>query len=224
MKFSQLDEVAAEFKIGSKGSDWMVLETGDNKVRIVSEYEPLAKHFAGKGQKPVTCVGEKNGCIRCNDMKEWEEEHKNDIIAPDKKKPVNPNKPTVKFLIWVIDRRDGKFKIAEFGWSVVKAIGDLEKDAEWGFNKTTALPDYDLTIKKTVKDASPSGTEYSVVPSRINKPLTPEEEAQLKELTPIKKIVDSIKGKVLKEYEAMVLIPGAGTPPAADAVPPASRE
>lgn len=208
MKFNKddLNSVASEYKIGGGSSEWLTLETGDNKIRIVSEYEPLAKHFSGKGQKPVTCIGEKNGCLRCQDMKEWEEAHKND----EKKQP-NPHKPTVKFLFWVIDRRDGKFKIAELGWSVIKAIGDLESNTEYAFNKETCLPDYDLTIKKTVKDASPSGTEYSVIPARSNTPLTPEEVAALAELTPIKKIVDGIKSKVMKEYKDMGLLPSDGS-------------
>lgn len=207
MKFSELDNVASEYNIGGSSSDWLTLITGDNKIRIVSEYEPLAKHFSGKGQKPVTCVGEKNGCIRCQEMKEWEEAHKN-----DEKKTQNPHKPTVKFLLWVIDRIDGKFKIAELGWSVVKAVRDLGSDEEYAFNAETELPDYDVNVKKTVKDSSPSGTEYTVIASRSNKPLTPEEQAQMKELTPIKQIVDSIKGKALKEYEAMGLIPQAEQP------------
>lgn len=210
----QLEATATEFKIGGGKSDWLVLEAGDNKVRIVSEYEHLAKHFSGKGQKPITCVGEKNGCLRCQDMKDWEKEHKD-----DPKKVQNPHKPTVKFLFWVIDRKDGKLKIAEVGWSVVKPINDLGTDEEYAFNLETGLPDYDINIKKTVKDASPSGTEYSVIASRTNKPLTLEEQAQVKELAPIKQIVESIIGKVLKEYAKMGLTQDAVLPPQSDDIP-----
>ncbi len=194
MKFNELNQVAEQYNIGKGKDGWLVLETGDNKVRIVSEYEVLAKHWAGK--KASVCVGKENGCIFCN-------------VAEGQK----PEKPVVKFLFWVIDRKDGKFKVAEVGWTVIKAIGDLQEDEEYSFD---LLPDYDVNIKKTVKGSGtqPSDTEYTVIPSRTNKPLTPEEDKEFKELTSIKTIVENIKGKVLKEYQAMGLGEEDVPPPA----------
>lgn len=215
-RFSDAKQIAQDYKIGGGGGgDWMKLETGDNKVRIVSEFEPLAKHFMGKGSKPQTCIGYDKGCLQCQEMKSFDEAHKNDT------EPVkNPHKPSVKFLMWVIDRKDGAAKIGEFGWTVIKALSDLGEDEEYAFNKETGLPEYDINIKKVVTNPTPSGTEYSVVPSRANKPLTAEEVAIIKALKPIKQVVDSIKAKVLKEYEAMGISGKAAEAAPEDAVPP----
>jgi len=203
MNFNQLNEVAETYKIGKGGKDgWLVLEPGDNKVRIVSEYEILAKHWSAN--KAVICIGEKNHCILC-ETKEGEK----------------PNKPVVKFLLWVIDRRDGKLKIAELGWTVVKAIGDLQQDSDYKFS---VLPEYDINIKKTVKGngSKPSDTEYTIIPARGNTPLTPEEVAAIKDLTPISEVIQSLKDKVLKDYEAMGL--GSEAEPASEDAPPLPEE
>jgi len=184
MKFDELQQVAETYNIGKGGKDgWLTLETGDNKVRIVSEYEVLAKHWSGK--KAVICVGKEHGCILCK-------------TAEGEK----PNKPVAKFLLWVIDRKDNKLKIAELGWTVVKAIGDLQQDEDYKFS---VLPDYDINIKKTVKGSGtqPSDTEYTVIPARENKPLTPEEIDLIKDLTSIQEVIKSFKEKALKEYQAM---------------------
>lgn len=204
MKFNQLESVAEQYNIGKGKGDWFTLEAGDNKVRLVSEYEVLARHWTGKGKSTV-CVGKDKGCIFCNVGKNEE-----------------ANKPAIKFLMWVIDRRDGQFKIAEVGWTVVKAIGDLETDEEYAFDPATGLPGYDLNIKKTVKGSGtqPSDFEYSVIASRTNKPLTDEETAQIKELKSIKEIVETIKSKVLKEYQAMGIKEGEPVPPPDEEVPP----
>lgn len=202
MKFNELNSVAEQHGIGGGGKDgWLTLEEGDNKVRIVSEYEVLGKHWAMK--KATVCVGKDAGCVFC--------------------KPSNENekgeKPNVKFLMHVIDRRDGELRIAEVGWTVVKAIADLQQDSEYGFED---LPPYDINIKKTVKGTQPSDTEYTVIAGRSNTELTAEEQAQIAKLTPIKEVADRIRAKTLKEYQDMGLIPlqpqeGAAQPGANDA-------
>lgn len=200
MDFDQLDEVAAEYHLSSGGKDgWYQMQTGENRVRIVSGFEVLSKHFLQKGTPPVVCIGPKNGCVQCINQTKWEQEHQND---EDKSKK-NPLKPSTKFLMWVIDRRDGKLKIAEFGWSIIEAIGNLKKLSDYAFNPTSKLPDYDIIVTKTVTGKNISDTKYSVNGARQNTPLTEEEAAEVGKLTSIKQVVDRIREKVKEEYRAM---------------------
>lgn len=202
MKFNELNSVAEQYNIGKGGKDgWLSLEVGDNKIRIVSDYEVLVKHWANK--KVTICVGKEHGCVFC---------------AEPAEKDGKKDKPSAKFLMWCIDRKDGQLKIAEVGWSVVKAIADLQQDAEYGFPD---LPPYDINVKKTVKGsgAQPSDTEYTVIAGRTNVELTADELSAMAKLTPMKEVVDSMKAKTLKGYQEMGLIPPTpstpeGTPPA----------
>ena len=69
MKFNELNQVADEYNLGGNGGDWMKLQKGDNRIRVVSEYEALAKHFSADRKTPPTiCVGAKNGCSICAQM------------------------------------------------------------------------------------------------------------------------------------------------------------
>lgn len=188
MKFEDLKQVADQYNIG-KNSDggWLHLETGDNKIRILSEYEVYAKHWINK--KAQVCVGKDKGCAYC-------------LSADTDKK----EKPSVKFLLWVIDRRDGKAKIAEFGWTIIKAIADLKEDDEYAFD---VLPEYDINVKKTVKGSGtrPSDTEYTVIAARSNTPLTDDELQIVSGLKPVKDIIEGIKTKSINEYKNAELTP-----------------
>lgn len=204
MKFNELGQVAQDYNIGGSKGEWLRLEAGDNKVRILSEYEVLAKHW-GSNKKSTVCVGKDHGCTFCKDKADIEAElakETDKIKIEALKKRIAATKPSVKFLLWVIDRKDNKPKIAELGWTIINAIGELQKDEEYGFQE---LPEYDVNIKKTVKGSGtqPSDIEYTLVPSRINKPLTPEELTQLKSLTPVADVVKTIKERALREYSEM---------------------
>lgn len=192
MKFNELNQVAEMYGISGGGNDegWLSLKEGDNRVRIVSEYEPLAKHWSAK--KGTICIGKDKGCVFCSSE--------------------DSEKPSVKFLMWVIDRTDGKLRIGEFGWSIVNTLREFQEDPEYHFEN---LPPFDVNIRKTVKNGGkqPSDTEYSVIASRTNTELSPEEIEAVGKLNTIKSIVDTMKAKTLKEYQGMGLIqPTADAP------------
>lgn len=200
MKFQDLNRVAEQHGIGGDNDGFFTLEKGANPCRIVSEYEVLGKHWAGN--KPTVCVGKENGCTFCS----------------------NGDKPGVKFLMWAFDRKDNKAKILEVGWTVVKALSDFQQHPQYKFED---LPGYDVDVVKTVNGSGtkPSDTEYSVVPHRNDSALTDEEKSTVAHLTPIKEVVDAIKSKTLKEYQAMGLAPAnAGTITPAPATTTATPE
>lgn len=180
-----LDSVAKEYDIGGKKGDFFKLEQGDNRVRVVSGYEVLAKHWAN-GKMLGICIGKEKGCPWCNAPVETD---------PKTGKPKDM-RPNVRFLMWVIDRQDeNKMKLAEFGWSIVNSMRELSQDEEYGYD--SEIPPYDMNIKKTVKNGgkNPSDTEYTVIAARTNTPLTDEEKGEIAGLTPIETVVDRIKVK-----------------------------
>jgi len=41
---------------------WLNLKPGDNKVRIVSEFETFGRHYDQVTKKATICIGKKEGC------------------------------------------------------------------------------------------------------------------------------------------------------------------
>jgi len=117
------DTKKAGYEMGS--GIFYKLEEGDNEVRILCEFKPFGSHFNKATNTSTFCVGKENGCPVC----------KEGII------PVKP-----RFLGYVIDRKDGKIKLAEFGYQIIKQISDLSNNIHWSFEE---FPDYDMTIIKT---------------------------------------------------------------------------
>src|SRR5262245_11733803 len=68
--------------------------------------------------------------------------------------------PTTKYLHWVLDRADGKIKPAHLPYRIVKALGDLEKSEDYGFDGFP-MP-FDVTVKAT--NAGSKDVEYTVIP------------------------------------------------------------
>lgn len=156
----------------NKNSEWLRLEQGDNKIRLVTGYEPIAKHYNPATKKSVVCVGKDSGC---------ELNHKERF--------------QVKFLCWTIDRKDGQMKLAELPYSVITQIAKLRTSEDYGFE---LLPDYDLTIKREGEGLE---TEYSVIPARKSTPLTETELEELKSKKDPTDIVNSMKEKQIEKEE-----------------------
>jgi hypothetical protein len=116
-KWNQADEA---LKSSKGGSDFLDLEQGANRVRIVSEPEVMRQHWLGG--KPTACVG-KDVCELCE----------------------NGDKAKVQFLFYVIDRKDGALKIGRFGSTIVGRLRELQEDADYAFDE---VPGYDVKINR----------------------------------------------------------------------------
>lgn len=171
MKFNQYKQVEEEYKIGGGNAGFMKLEEGENNVRIVSEFEVRGihqfKNEKGRFESHV-CVGKAKGCIYCS----------------------AGSKITVKYLGWVIDLKDDKFKLLEIGHTIFKQLGEFQNDPDYIFD---SIPDYNVKIKRTGKGLD---TEYQVIPSPKRNTL-PEE--KLAEVAKLKSIADIIKAMKEKE-------------------------
>jgi len=184
--FKSKEELQNKYGIKEKG-DWLNLQKGDNKIRIVSEFADFGVHTFkdtnGK-YKTVVCVGKENGCPYC----------------------AQNLKVKVQFLGWVIDRKDGRIKLLKFGWKVAEKIRSLQASEEYGF---TDLPPYDMNI---VRVGDGLDTDYNVLPARQNTELTEEEKEKIMEIVKDpQEIIDKMKEKVLLTISEPVEVPSSET-------------
>jgi hypothetical protein len=166
MDIKNINEEMKE-KYGSQDSQWMKLEQGDNKIRILqTSFTDYGNHFLTSEKKSYACLG-KEECPLCKEKS-----------------------PAVKFMVWVIDREDGGLKILEFGYTVTKQLAKLANDKDYGIDGS-GFP-YDINI---VREGSGKETTYSVIPGRKNTPLTEEEIKMVDELEDLNEIVEKKKEK-----------------------------
>ena len=165
MKFQQHQEVAKKYGVGT--SDWMNLEVGLNKLRIVSEFEDFGTHFQKAIKKSTICIGKEN-CILCQEG----------------------DKSKVQFLGWVIDRKDGNLKLLRIGYQIFKQLGLLGQSDQYKFD---AIPTYDITITRTGTGLE---TEYTIMPDRQDTLLTEDEKEHIASLKSSIQIIENMKAKV----------------------------
>ena len=166
MKFKDYDKSEKKYGIAG-GGDWLTLQQGDNRIRIVSEFEDYGSHYDSTQKKSFVCLGEEE-CPFCQ----------------------NGEKPRVQYLGWVIDRKDNEIKLLQIGHQVFKQIGEYAKSDEYGFEK---VPSYDMNIKKTGQGLN---TEYAVLASRKDAELSEEEKAMITEKIKLpKEILENMKAK-----------------------------
>lgn len=183
------------------GGDWFRLQPGDNHIRIVSEPVARGTHFIKEESKSYPCLGKDEFCPRCE----------------------AGHKPTVKFLFYVIDRKEPvddkgavKIKIAELGWTVAKALRALQKEGEYAFPDGD-LPPYDVNIKK---EGEKLDTEYTVFAARKDTPLSDTERQAVFLLKPLEDVKEALKGNVAPAQTSSqtqrVNVPHVPTPPPDD--------
>lgn len=142
LSWENISEQASDLGIGSS-NEYLKLEQGENVIRVLSEPVHFVTYFMGKGKASVY------------------ERNATDEIKRD-------GDPSHRFLCQVYDTKDKSLKIAEFGWSIVKAIGTLSKSSQYNYK---GLPPFDLIIQKDGVDLK---TKYTVIPGPNKDPMTPE--------------------------------------------------
>ena len=165
--FKDYKEIGAKYGVGGEGN-WMKLDEGDNKIRIVSEFDDYGEHFDEKLNRSFICLG-KEKCEYCKEGV----------------------KPRVQFKGWVIDRKDNKIKLLTIGYKIHEQIGAFATSEEYGFE---TIPSYDITITKS---GIGKATKYAVLPDRKDTPLTEEENKEVSKLQPVPEIIESIKERLL---------------------------
>ena len=165
MGWNNTEEINKKYNIGG---GFMTLLEGDNPVRFVSDFVDFGSHYNPKTNKSLICLG-KDNCEACQ----------------------AGEKPSVKFLVFVIDRKDKKLKPFTYGHTIYKQIKAWRANPEYEFE---VIPDYDMTINRVgVGKAS----VYTVMPARKNTELTNDEKVLIEEeMKDPAEIVASMKAKV----------------------------
>lgn len=161
-----MEQASKEYGVGGSDTNFLRFEkSGDYRMRILTAGHPLGTYFFGKGIKPR---------VAYSDMAD----------KPKDPETGEPMKPNVKFVCYVIDRDDGKLKVAELPWTVVKAVSSFQEDEEFAFDDFPMPFDIRVTFDK---DAAPAD-KYKVMPARNNTDLTEEEqkafEEKMSQMTP----------------------------------------
>lgn len=176
-----IDERDSQRPAGNQqSSGWLKIASGDNRMRILSDAAKYPEHSMyddnfQEGDYSGICVGLDDGCPGCK---------------------TGRLSPSIKYLFWVIDRKDNQIKLAKLTYGVVKSLQTLASDMDWSFD-SFPMP-YDLNVKYD-KSAAPA-KKYTVVGSPRRLDVT---EAELKEFqgqTPVEEIVQRIKDKKMKEF------------------------
>lgn len=150
-----------------QGGNYFNIKEGDNKVRILSEMVAVPQ---------------------------WWDGSKYQMVVENDKHPED-RQISVKWLCWVIDRKDDKVKLAKLPHTIAKTVGNLQENPEWAF-EGSPMP-YDVTI--SAKGAGSKEVEYSVMPSPKRDPVSKEVLDDLEKQTPVEDIRHSMKEKRQKE-------------------------
>lgn len=161
-----MDDIKQEQKKygAGPGDNFEFEDEGVYRLRILHQPKIVATHFFGKGNPSVVCIGIDEGCPF----------HKGE----DKK-------PSIKLVTYVIDRADGKVKMAELPLSLSYALNDLQQDSDFAF-EGFPMP-YDVKVTYDPDNNDPKA-KYRLVASPKQEALTTAEEAsfaeKLSRLTP----------------------------------------
>ena len=184
-KFKDYKKTGQDF--GIKGdTEWMALQEGDNWVRLISEFSAYGQHFNNATKKGTICIGKENGCESCLANDEVLAEAKSAGLSAEIPEPLS-----VKYLGWVLDRKDGKVKLLKMGHLVFKGIGKIQEQPDTTFD---VVPMFDININ--AENAGTKNVKYAVFAARKDVALTDEEIQKTEGLSDPKEIIEKMKAKI----------------------------
>lgn len=150
---AELEKDSKEHGVGGSSSMFFEFKEGNNNVvRILTPGVAFAQYW--DGGRYVVAYGYDKG---------------------DPREESDTTSKSIRYALYVVDREDGKVKLAEFPFSVMKAIGDLQKNPDYSFDDIPMPYDVRITYKK---DEAPA-KKYVVAAVPKHTPVT---EAETKEL------------------------------------------
>lgn len=176
-----------QFPRSSGGNlDYFNIEEGnDNVCRVLTPGAVYATHFMGKGTKAPVCYGYEKGCP----VREKNDEGKLTNVHAD---------TSVRFVMFVLDRRDGKVKTGFFPYSVVKQIGALQKNPDYQFQDLPMPYDIRITYNREESNANKYRVEYKPNGPELTEEQTNELNEKMSSRTP-EDIVQRMKEKQIED-------------------------
>lgn len=172
--------------------DFMKIEMGDNKVRILdmiphSYKERWCNQANGGEGASIPFFGKEdlmekenqafmNKIFKEADSKGLKDKARKDFLRDEGYKKQPWNKTREKHIIHVLDRATGEVKLLDKGNGIFKHIKKLAMNPEYGDPRN-----YDITITMTGDKNDFTSIEYTVTPARQNTDLTDAEKALYEE-------------------------------------------
>lgn len=161
-----MEQAKTEHGVGGSTDYLQFDKSGEYRIRQLTAAYPMASHFFGPGVKAKVCYGADKGCPYHGDG------------APIDEKTGEEKKASVKFVCYVLDRRDGKIKLAELPFAVIKVVTDLQEDPDYAFEDFPCPYDLKITFNKETKAPN---DKYKTLPAPKIEPITAEEASALAE-------------------------------------------
>lgn len=138
----------------------LVLQNGDNKVRLVGEVLPRYVYWVTtkEGKKyPVECLSfDRQREIFDNSMKDPIKEINEEIYS---------EKPQFAYVCNIINRKDSMVNIFDLRSTIYKQVVDYAVNPDYG-NPADETTGYDLNIKKEKTGPLAQNVKYTIIPAR----------------------------------------------------------
>lgn len=183
----QIENDSKKFGYTSGNIDYFNIEPGnDNVCRILTPSVAYASHFLGKGIKSPVCYGYDKGCP----IREKEE---------DGTLSTRHARGSIKYVLYVLDRKDNKVKAAFFPYGVVWQVGAIQQNPDFQFSELPMPYDIRITYKPDEKDPK---AKYRVEVKPNSAELTQQnlDDVETKDTSP-EQIVEKMKQKQLDNDE-----------------------
>lgn len=103
---------------------------------------------------------------------------------------------SAKFITHVLDKKDGKIKVAKIPYKIGTAIASYQEDEDYAFESFPM--DYDIKVHS--KNAGTKEVEYTVTPRPKREAISSEIKEELSKMKTIKEIVEKMKEKKKQEH------------------------
>jgi hypothetical protein len=185
-----MSKANAEYGFSGGSDKYFKFVEGDNRLRVMSLPEPIGEHYKPGSANNGICIG-KPECPGCREAD----------AEPD---PTKKNKVNVKFMMWVLDLKDGELKTAKFPYKIMQALQALQNNPEWAYS-SMPMP-YNVTIN--AKGAGKTDVVYTVMPGKET-PIDQKVMDEFAKKTPPAEIKEKMKQKRLRELGIVEKAPGA---------------